>query len=166
MIPQPKTEWFGDGLQWTARHQTAFSALSIYEPDPADPLHYAIGQAMTGAVPERYAEVLRILSGVLAGEMMREGTRAGKMKTAAEAFLAETVDEYTRAPYRLTATAATRRAQITPAYQKLLEGRRVSEYRVRALVAYLGTVREQQRQALTDQVDARKTDAVEGWEAT
>lgn len=166
MIPQPENEWFGAGLQWSARHQTAFTALSIYAPNPDNPLHLAIGKAMTGAVPERYAEVLRILSGVLAGEIEREGSRAGKLKTAAESFMASTVEEWTAPPYRLTAAAATRRVQAMPTYQTMVEGRRVSEYRVRALMVYVETVRQQQRQAITDQVDARKTDVVEGWEGT
>lgn len=167
MLPQPKPEWFGvSGLTWTPRHTLAFGSLTILEPDPADPLHYAIGLAMSGSVPERRADVLRILAGVVAGEMMREGGQAGHLKTAAETFEAETVNALTGPPEKLTVAAATRRVRMNATYAGMVERRRVSEYRVRALAAYLGTIRDMQQQARTDQVDARGSSMVEGWEAT
>lgn len=165
MLPEPADKWFGAGLHWNPLHQLAFSVLTILEPTPDDPLHFAIGRAFMGAVPERHAEVLRVLSGVLAGEMMREGTLAGKLKTLAETHLAAEVERITREE-RVSAAAATRRVQAGAKYSEAVEGRRVAEYRVRAIAAYIATVREAQGQARTDQVDARRSDAAETWSAT
>lgn len=165
MIPQPRQGWFGAGLRFTARHQLGFHFLSILEPDHDDPLHVAIGFALDGTGAETPREVLRVLSGVVAGELMREGTLAGQLKTQCEVYMAENVVELTEGK-RMSVAAAERSVTASKAYREALSQRRVSEARVVGLRAYADTIRREQEMHRTDRADQRARDNTEARDAT
>ncbi|WP_300733748.1 hypothetical protein [Pseudomonas sp.] len=165
MIPQPKPGWFDGGLHWTARHQLGFGYLSILEPDPADPLHYAIGRALGGAGADTPRAVLLVLSGVIAGEIAREGALAGQLKSQCEQYEAATVLEMTEGK-RMSVALAERHVRATKAYADAMRQRRVSEARVVALRDYSQTVRTEQGMHRTDRADARAGSIGEAHDAT
>lgn len=166
MIPQPTSSWFRAGLQWSARHAAAFGYLSIIEPDPDDPLHRAIGHALGGGGADTQRAILATLSGVIAGELMREGTLAAKTKTAAEKYEAETVLALTAGANRISLAAAERTVRTHPRYMEAVEQRRIAEARVQGLKGYADTVRREQEMHRTDRADARAANLGEAHDAT
>lgn len=165
MLPEPSGDWFGAGLQWSARHQLAFSYLAIGSPDPADDLHFAIGVAFAGGGQDSPRAVLATLSGVIAGEIIREGTRAGQLKTACEEFEAKTILDLT-ADKRMAVGVAERHVKLNSTYRTMIEQRRVSEARVVGLRHYADTVRTEQGMLRTDRADARAANFGEAHDAT
>ena len=165
MIPQPNAAWFGAGLQWSARHTLAFQYLSIIEPDPEDALHFAIGRALSGGGQDSPRAVLATLAGVISGELGREGTRAAKLKTAAETYEAQTVLDLTK-DKRMAVGVAERHVRANETYAHMVEQRRISEARVVALREYANTVRTEQGMLRTDRADARAASVGEAHDAT
>lgn len=166
MIPKPPSGWFRAGLTWSARHTLGFGYLSIFDPDPADPLHAAVAHALDGGGADDPRRVLATLSGVIAGELIREGTRAGQLKSAAEKYEAETVLALTSGASRLSVAAAERKVRTHARYMEAVEGRRVSEARVVGLRAYANTVQREQEMLRTDRADARAANLGEAHDAT
>lgn len=166
MIPRPPSSWFGAGLQWSARHTAAFGYLSIFAPDPGDPLHAAIGRAFAGGGADTARAILATLSGVIAGETMREGMLAAHLKTAAERYEAETVLALTTGEGRISVAAAERQVRTHEQYMQAVERRRTAEARVVGLRGYADTIRKEQEMLRTDRADARAANLGEAHDAT